>query len=121
MREFLERTWFLNRAIVSEDIERTLDVASEYLPLTIHRFPSGLSCFDWVIPQHWTVRAAYVESPDGERIIDWSWHPLHLVIGSLPFRGTVSRDELLRHLHTSSAHPDCIPYHFQYYQLGWGF
>lgn len=39
---------------------------------------------------------------------------------SLPIDATVSKDELLRHLHTRPDRPNAIPYEFKFYQRDWG-
>ncbi len=112
----------LNRAIVSDDFEKTLDIIGKRIPLTIHRYPTGTRCFDWVIPKKWVIRDAYIETRTGKRVLDWRKHPLHVIIGSLGVkRQKISRAELLKRIHVSEKYPNEIPYHFKYYELDWGF
>ena len=47
-------------------------------------------------------------------------NPLHAVSYSLPFEGTVTREELFRHLHTHPRLDDAIPFIFKYYERDWG-
>lgn len=110
----------LERDLVSNGYDDALAALARQIPITIHRYPTGKNVFTWIVPEKWSCSEAYLEA-DGERIIDMKNHPLHVVRYSLPFEGTVDRDELLRHLHTSqrSLH-DRIPFVFKYYDRDWG-
>ena len=77
--------------------------------------------FDWTVPQEWVVREAYLEGPDGRRIVDMRDSNLHLLNYSTGFRGEVSREELDEHLHSRADMPDVIPYVTSYYKPRWGF
>lgn len=121
MKEFLLKTARLNRSIVSPDFEKTLQIINERVPLTIHKYPSGTPCFDWILPKKWIIRDAFIKDETGAKILDWKNHPLHVVIGSLPVRKNVSKEELLKKVYVSEAYPDAIPYVFKFYELDWGF
>lgn len=119
---WIEDVWQLQRSLVSEGFEQTLDVIEELAgPLfTRHAFPCGSEAFTWIVPPRWSVRAARIEA-DGAVLVDAADNPLHLVTHSAPFRGRVSRDELLKHLHTDPARPEAIPYRYSFYTRDWGF
>lgn len=121
MKDFLLKTAHLNRSIVSPDFKKTFEIINERLPLTVYKYKSGTSCFDWILPSEWIVRDAFIKDEKGNRIIDWKNHPLHIVIGSLPVRAKLSREELLKKVYVSEAFPDAIPYIFKFYELDWGF
>jgi aminopeptidase-like protein len=121
MEDFLSKTAHLNRAIVSDDFEKTLKIIGKRIPLVIHRYPTGTQCFDWIIPKKWIIRDAYIIDDKGNKILDWKKHPLHVVIGSLPIDKTISREELLKKTYVSETYPNLIPYRFKYYELDWGF
>ena len=121
MRNFLLKTAHLNRAIISDDFERTLDVINRRIPIKIFKYPTGSRCFDWVIPKKWIIRDAYIKGLDGKRIVDWKENPLHVLVGSLPIKRKISKRELLKKIYVSDEFPDSIPYCFQYYDLNWGF
>ncbi len=118
--DLIRRVYPLNRALVSDDYDRALQIVGERLEMTVHEYPSGEQCWTWRIPQKWTVNEAWVEA-EGERIIDFADHPLHLWTGSLPVDMMVSREELVEHLAWQEDLPDAIPYRFNFYQLTWGF
>jgi len=126
MKELVEELYLTNRGFVTDDYKQCLEYINENeLQLYVHQFESGTEIWDsWVVPQKWSVNEAYVEA-DGERLIDYSDHPLHLISYSDPFEGTVSRSELLNHVHTHDALDDAIPWHFRQnyrpWDSGWGF
>jgi aminopeptidase-like protein len=120
MLDLINELWFLKRDLVSDDYDRALYRLAEEIPMTIHEYPTGEQCWTWRVPEKWTCHAAYLETLDGRRLIDYADHPLHVVSYSLPFEGQVSREELLRHLHVHPRLPEAIPFVFKYYERDWG-
>jgi aminopeptidase-like protein len=123
MLDLINELWFLKRDIVSDDYDRALArLVYEFPPgsLRIHAYPTGTTCWTWQVPEKWTCDEAYLETLDGQRLINYTDHPLHVVSYSLPFEGNVSRAELLEHLHTHPSLPDAIPFVFKYYERDWG-
>ncbi len=148
MLPLIQELWFLKRDLVSDDFDRALyrlaaelasplaesrqeGLTSPPLPflgpgvrapsaMSIHEYPSGESCWTWRVPEKWTCDEAYLETLDGQRLVDYRDHPLHVVSYSLPFEGVVSRQELLQHLHVHPRLPGAIPFVFKYYQRDWG-
>lgn len=116
-----DRLWPLPRSLTGEGVRATHDILSEYVPLQRIEVPSGTRVFDWIVPQEWAVREAHVRAPDGRRILDVAESNLRLVNYSVPFRGTLSRAALDKHLHSRPDMPDAIPYVTSYYQPRWGF
>ena len=50
---------------------QTFKILSEYMPdLNIHEVPTGTKCFDWEVPEEWAITEAYIEGPDGKKIVD---------------------------------------------------
>jgi aminopeptidase-like protein len=122
MYDLIQELWFLKRDLVSNDFDRALYRLAQELNgrMTIHEYPTGEPCWTWRVPEKWTCHAAYLETLDGRRLIDFADHPLHVVSYSLPFDGIVSRQELLSHLHVHPRLPGAIPFVFKYYQRDWG-
>ena len=60
MKDFLLGTWKLNRHLISEDFNKTLDIINERIKLIYHKYPSGKQCFDWIIQKKWIIRDAYI-------------------------------------------------------------
>ena len=121
MKDFLLKTWNLNRYIVSDDFNKTLDTINERLPLIYHKYPSGKQYFDWTIPKKWIIREAYIEDERGNKILDWKENPLHVVSGSLPINMIINNDDLIKKVYVSDKYPDLIPYIYKFYELDWGF
>jgi aminopeptidase-like protein/aminoglycoside N3'-acetyltransferase len=120
MAEMIGALWRLPRDIVSDGYDAALSALARQVPTTVHEFPSGLECWSWIVPEKWACHEAYLETLDGRRIFSYAEHPLHVVSYSLPFRGEVSREELLRHLHVHPTLPDAVPFVFKYYERDWG-
>lgn len=116
-----DRLWPIPRSITGAGVRKTHDIIGEIIPLTRHEFPSGSSVFDWTIPQEWAPRKAYIITPDGKKICDFSENNLHLVNYSKAYHGKLSLPELSNHLYSLPELPDAIPYITRYYQPDWGF
>lgn len=109
------------RSITGDGLRQTLRALGEHAPVELHEVATGTPVFDWTIPKEWNVRAAWVRDPNGDVVVDMKDHNLHLLGYSAPFRGTVSREELVKHCFTLPEHPDWIPYRTSYYSEQWGF
>jgi len=120
-QELLDGLFPLCRSITGDDVRRSLAILSAQAPFTVHEIPSGTTCYDWIVPDEWRIRAAYIETPSGERIADFSRNNLHVVNYSAAIRATMSFAELQQHLHTLPDRPRAIPYRTAYYQRDWGF
>ncbi len=118
--EMVEAVWQMPRDIVSEGYDRALFSLQQVLPFEIHEIPTGTECWSWFIPERWTCHEARLESTSGQSIFDYEDHPLHVMSYSLPFEGTISRQELFDHLWTNPKVPKGIPFRFKYYERDWG-
>jgi aminopeptidase-like protein len=121
MIKIIEDLWFLRRDIVSDGFDDALKYISKIIPLKIHKIPTGKKCWTWTVPEKWSVEDAYVETMNGKKIIDLKDHPLHVMSYSLSVNKIVSKEELLKHIHSSPARPKAIPFEFKYYERDWGF
>jgi aminopeptidase-like protein len=89
--------------------------------LSISEVPTGEHVLDWIIPREWNVREAWINDPDGERIVDFRDSALHLVGYSVPVDVRLPLTELREHLHTDPKRPDVTPYRTSYHNESWGF
>jgi aminopeptidase-like protein len=121
LEELFDRLWPLPRSAAGPGLFDTQRILSEYIPLRFIEVPSGTKVFDWTVPEAWTLREAYVIDPHGRRILDAAVCNLHIVSHSEPFRGTLTREELDKHLYSRDDLPDAVPYIISYYRRRWGF
>tara|TARA_A100000164_G_scaffold325364_1_gene310402 strand:- start:616 stop:1896 length:1281 start_codon:yes stop_codon:yes gene_type:complete len=122
IHDFARELWPINRSITGKGIRETLMRISKHLKnFKIKSLPTGTKVFDWTIPKEWNVNEAYIITPSGQKICDFSKNNLHLVGYSTPFKGNVNLKELKNHLHTLPDQPKAIPYITSYYEKKWGF
>ncbi len=119
--ELAERLFPLCRSLTGGGVRATFDVIEEHIPIQRTEIPSGTKVFDWVVPDEWNIRDAYVAGPDGSRVIDFRRSPLHVVSYSEPVRTQLPLAKLRERLHTLPDQPDLIPYRTSYYERTWGF
>ncbi len=122
IHKFAKELWPINRSLTGEGVRETLQKISAHLPsLEIKSVLSGTRVFDWTVPKEWQVKEAYIITPSGEKICDFSKNNLHLVGYSLPFEGEISFEKLKENLYTLPDQPNAIPYVTSYYKEDWGF
>lgn len=122
MISLLRQLYPLNRHLVGNDNEKALQMIKMDLgDLTIHRYPTGMPCWTWHIPEKWEITSSYIECENGKRFGEFEKHPLHVVTYSLPVDKTVLREELFSHLHVSKRIPEAVPYVTRFYERDWGF
>ena len=121
MIKLIKDLWFKRRDIVSDGFDESLNYISKIIPLKIHKIPSGTKCWTWKVPEKWSIKSAYIEDLKGDRLLDLKDHLLHVISYSLPIDKVVTKEELMKHLHTNPKRPDAIPFEFKYYERDWGF
>ena len=121
MYGLIEELYPICRSITGNGVRQSLDRIGRIVPLEIHEVPTGTEVFDWTVPREWNIEEAFIEDRNGNRLIDFREHSLHVVSYSMPIDRLCEWDELQQHLHTLPEHPDWIPYRTSYYQENWGF
>ena len=111
----------LCRSITGAGVRETLARLGAVVPLTVHEVPSGTAVYDWVVPDEWNVRDAWVKNARGERVIDFRRSNLHLVNYSVPLHVRMPLAQLRPHLFSLPDQPDAVPYRTAYYRQDWGF
>lgn len=117
----MRRLFPIPRSLTGDGVRATLDVIAEHVPIERVEVPSGTEIFDWIVPDEWNIRDAYVAAPDGRRVIDFRESTLHVVGYSEPVRATMPLEQLRERLFTLPGKPDVIPYRTSYYARTWGF
>jgi aminopeptidase-like protein len=119
--ELMRRLLPLCRSLTGAGVRATFDALEEHIPLRRTEVRSGTRVFDWIVPDEWNVRDAYIARSNGTRVVDFQDSTLHLVSYSEPVRATLSLEELRPRLHTLPDHPDVVPYRTSYHERTWGF
>jgi aminopeptidase-like protein len=120
--DFVRRLYPVCRSITGSGLRETLRLIRERLPeLAITEVPTGTRVLDWMIPEEWNIRDAYIKNSAGERVVDFKQSNLHIVSYSVPVFQRMTLAELRSHLHTLPEHPDWIPFRTSYFRESWGF
>jgi aminopeptidase-like protein len=121
MLELVERLYPICRSLTGDGVRETLEIVSERIPLQVREVPTGTPVLDWTVPREWNIRDAWIESPAGERVVDFRQSNLHVVGYSVPVRARLTLADLREHLHTLPDRPAWIPYRTSYWKETWGF
>jgi aminopeptidase-like protein len=119
--DLMQELFPIPRSLTGSGVRETLAVLGRQLPLDVIETPTGTEIFDWVVPREWTLRGAWIDGPDGTRIVDAADSPLHVLGYSLPVDRTISLAELKKHVFTHRGEADLVPYRTSYWQEQWGF
>ncbi|MBI1388544.1 MAG: DUF4910 domain-containing protein [bacterium] len=121
IRQYLERLFPLNRSLTGEANRQTLSILRELIPLSVHEVPSGTPVYDWIVPDEWAIRGAWISDSHGRRLIDWAESNLHVASYSIPVNETMDWSALEPRLQVHPELPDAIPYRTLYYNRDWSF
>jgi aminopeptidase-like protein len=119
--ELMRRLFPLCRSLTGDGVRSTFDLIEAEIPIARTEIASGTRVFDWIVPDEWNVRDAYIAAPDGTRVVDFRRSSLHVVSYSEPVRATLPLEELRPRLFTLPDEPDLVPYRTSYYERTWGF
>lgn len=122
MLALLERLWPIHRSLAGPGIRETLAIFGSLLDdFRVFQVASGSRVLDWIVPDEWHLRSAYLEAPDGRRLCDVADNTLHVIGYSTAVDTRLSLAELQQHLYSLPDQPEAIPYVTSYYERKWGF
>jgi len=110
------------RSIMGPGTRLTLDRIASEIPIERRSVPTGTKVLDWVVPDEWEIRDAYIAAAgDTHRLVDFRQCNLHVVSHSVGVNKRLTLDELQPHLHSLPDRPGLVPYRSSYYAPSWGF
>jgi aminopeptidase-like protein len=122
MMQFVTELFPICRSLTGNGVRQTLDIVRRHIPaLQVHEVPTGTQIFDWLVPQEWNVRDAYIKNSRGDRLVDFRQSNLHVMGYSVPVHEKMSMKELRPKLHTLPLQPDLIPFRTAYFRRDWSF
>src|SRR5271155_6208535 len=77
--ELIAAMYPICRSITGNGVRRTLDLVETWVELARTELPTGTVLFDWEVPREWNIRDAFIKGPDGQRVVDFRAHNLHVV------------------------------------------
>jgi len=125
LKDILAEIFPLHRTLVSQGTDDALRIVGRHMPsaanYALETYPAGAPAWTWTIPERYVVHEAFLESETGERLIDFTDNPLHLVSYSPPVERWLTWEELEPHLFYNEQRPQAIPWMYKYYERDWGF
>lgn len=125
IRNIINDTWFLDRAHVTDDYDKSIELLAKHIDFEVEEYPSGANYGMWTIPPKWTVHKGVLKTMDGKIIADYHRHPLELWSYSDSFQGKIKRKDLLPHCWSNPNRPDDVTYHprlqYRHWEKDWGF
>src|SRR5215216_8129497 len=115
MYELIEELYPIRRSLTGDGVRETIRRVARRVPFETREVATGTTVYDWVVPNEWNLRDAWIADLDGNRIVDVKESPLHVIGYSMPIRARISAAELRRHAFTLPDYPDRSPYRTSYY------
>ena len=109
------------RSITGNGYRQSFNLIKRFIPFKKHKYQTGKKVFDWIVPNEWNIRDAYVKNLSGKKIIDVNKNNLHLMNYSMPINKEMTLSELDKNLYSMVHLPKYIPYVTSYYKKNWGF
>jgi len=120
-KELFDKLLPINRCLIGEGYNKSLDILDEYINFNYIKIKSGTKVFDWTVPMEWKLNKAYIKDSNGNKILDVDKNFLHIMGYSRPVKCQLNLKELKSKLFSLPKLPKAIPYRTTYYKNDWGF
>jgi len=117
----LNKLFPINRSLTGTGNLITLKEIKKIIPIKILKIPSGKKVYDWVIPNEWLIKDAWIKDLNNNKIVSYKDNNLCVVNYSKSFNGQLSSDQLRKKLYFHPKIKTAIPYKTSYYKKDWGF
>jgi aminopeptidase-like protein len=128
MREIdiIKKYYMYNRVANSDGFYESVKNLAADFDISVNTYKPGLSMWYWLVPKRWHVRKALLIDEKSNIILDFKRHPLSLWAYSHPFKGKISREDLItHHIFSNPQLPNAIPFRFRqmfkHWETTWGF
>jgi len=121
INHYLDILFPITRSLTGKGNRETLRVIQEIIPLKIKEVPSGTKVYDWIVPDEWNIKGAWIKDRSGSTLVDMANCNLHVVSYSEPVKMIMDWDQLRPKLNWIDELPDAVPYRTSYYKRDWGF
>ena len=74
----LEKLFPIHRTLINDGFDNSLKIIEDELELDIKCYKSGQKVWDWIIPNSWNVKEAYIEDKTGKKLVDFTNSNIHL-------------------------------------------
>ena len=92
------------RSITGEGVRKTLNIIQKIIPIQLHEVPSRENFNSWTVPKEWNIKDAYIKNSDGDIIVSFQNHNLHVLNYSVPiYKKNISFKELKSNLYYRSS------------------
>ena len=81
LQKILNKTFPLERSLISSDNRKTLELFNNIVPLKKWKIKTGTKCFDWTVPKEWIFNKAILKDSNGNILIDGSKNILNVLSG----------------------------------------
>ena len=86
MHQLMAELYPICRSLSGDGVRETFAILQREVPLELTEVPSGTQVFDWKLPREWNIRDAWIDAPDGTRVVDFKRSNLHVLGYSVPVR-----------------------------------
>ena len=117
----LNKLFPINRSLTGIGNFITLKEIKKIIPIKILKIPSGKKVYDWVVPNEWLIKDAWIKDLNNNKIVSYKDNNLCVVNYSKSFNGQLSSDQLRKKLYFHPKIKTAIPYKTSYYKKDWGF
>ena len=121
LQSYFKKLYPICRSITGDGFKESLKIIGEIVDLKIFKFKTGQKVLNWIIPNEWNIKDAYIITPTGKKIADFKKHNLHILNYSQPINEKISLKKLKEKIYTLPSMPKAIPYITSYYNKDWGF